>query len=545
MTETSNTETNGQPESFELNTQAVTRVTGADGGTVDVPFGSGLREMDQDGLYCHLWSNGFCYKHPETPETGFTGILNPKMMFLDRLASLPEAEAVSEVKKPKNEIRVVEDSARVCLASRVITALWGSFGHGKTSFAESFSMQRDESGKPFASRSIEIAKTDATAFDGLYFVDPNDFVMKRSLPETAAFILNVYRETGRLTFLLYDEMTLASLGQQAASLRSLTHFEMGGVPLGRYMMALVAANPQGTVTKGLNSLGEQVLNRMAHFPWFLHHEVWYERWSRGFIPETEPREPEKEPSGDEKAFVTELFKNNPAGVEPFESSWKTGKGTKRWSRENLVPYKSLEMSPRSLTDFMKVRRTLYALCAELGVPLAVRQYYAVFIAKGMLGEPWAESVQNTVLKEEELFGGFDEIAGRLSEVNFDSEELPEHLAAELLYRRNGKALSSAEEVSPVLSAANDKITSRNSDAITRTRALTLMWAVLEASSVSDPAFVPTVVMEIADAVVHLSNHPELREGMPERLTARFVPEALKQQVNEEIQKRSQRESSHV
>lgn len=530
---------------MSINTSAVTIVTTTDGQSLRVPFGGGLEAPDADNLYCHQWDDGLFYKHPQAPESGFSGAVVPKRMYLARLAGLSDREAVEAVKLSDNEIRVVEDCVRMCLASAVVPFLWGPFGHAKTSFVESFESQRDDADRYFASASIEIAKTDATAFDGLYFVDPADLVMKRSLPETAAFILSVYRETGRVTVLLFDEMTLASPGQQNAALRALTHLEMGGVRLRGYVAAVVAANPKGTVTKGLNGLGEQVLNRAAHFPWFMSHELWYERWSRGFVPDGESRQPDREPLGTEKAFVRALFANNPEGVAPFESSWKSKGGKKPWSRDNLVPYESLEMSPRSLTDFLRVRRTLLAVCAELGVQEAIQQHYSVFLAKAMIGPVWSQSVLNVVLEEADMFGGFDEIAERLEPVDFQDTALPEGYAAELLYKRNGEPLSSAEQVAPVLTDASGVIDSGGSDAYQRTRALVVMWSVLEATAITDPAFVSTAVMEIADAVVYLSNHPELREGMPEKMTPSFVSEGNKQQVNEEIRNRAEREASHV
>ena len=517
--------------SESINMQSATTVYSADTGErIIVPFGEGLPEPDRDNIYCHQWSDQLYYKFPEEPGSGFEGVVAPHKMFLAELAALSDADALRQAQSSKNAIKLTEDLLRICIASGVTAFLWGPPGHAKTAVVESFQKEKDENGRYFNVESEELSQVDATVINGIHYVHPEDFTMKRSIPEAAKKIVSTYRETGRLTIYLMDELTLAGTGQQGAALRTITHGEMGSISIKKYTQMVIASNPKSTV-KRANELLESAVNRGAHFAWKMEHEMWFSRWKRGFVPDYEERRPDKEPDTWTKKFTREILRNNPAGVPPFESSYDDD-----WSVENLIPRKR-EMSPRTLNDYMKAAPIIRRVCSELDVSHAVRDHYLYELARAMLGEKWAQSALTALAMLADSFGGFDEISERVEDIDFATEEFPEEYGDALLRTMNGDLIGLAE-ISSVMEEALSQITSPASTARTRTRALVVAWSVAMAAKCTHNSQVPAVMNTLADIAQYLSNHRDLMAGMPDKIVPPFVSTTLREQLREIVAVRS-------
>lgn len=517
--------------SESINMQSATTVYDADTGErIIVPFGEGLTAPDRDNIYCHQWSDQLYYKFPENPGSGFEGVVAPHKMFLAELATLSDADALRRAQLSKNAIKLTEDLLRICIASGVTAFLWGPPGHAKTAVVESFQKEKDENGRFFNVESEELSQVDATVINGIHYVHPEDFTMKRSIPEAAKKIVATYRETGRLTIYLMDELTLAGTGQQGAALRTITHGQMGSISIKKYSQIVIASNPKSTV-KRANELLESAVNRGAHFAWKMEHDMWFARWKRGFVPDYEERRPEKEPDTWTKKFTREILRHNPSGVAPFESSYGDD-----WSVENLIPRKR-EMSPRTLNDYMKAAPVIERVCSQLDVATAVRDHYLYELARAMLGEKWAQSALTALAMLADSFGGYDEIAERVEEIDFATEELPAGYADGLLRTMNGELIGLAE-VSSVMEEALSTIMSASSTAHSRTRALVVAWSVAMAATQTHNSHVPAIMNTLADIAQYLSNHRELMEKMPEKIVPPFVSTTLREKLREIVAMRS-------
>lgn len=494
----------------------------------EVPYGGGLAEPDRDDLYCHLWENGRYYKYPEKPENDFRGLIAPQKMFLFHATS--ETMALQA-----NQIRISEDLIRIFAAAQVPDFVWGPFGVGKTKFSASFQEERDNLGRYYHTASIELSTVDPTVIQGIRYTAKDRTgatVMLQSIPDLAQEVVSVYRETGRLTVVLMDEFTLCSDGQQGAALSFFTDGKMGPLYIGLYIAMIVASNPKGTV-KGVRDLGEQVMNRGAHIAWLAEPDVWYRRWARGWVPEWENSVPEREPELREKRFARHLLDNPPQGTQTFRSSWDT----KPWDGEKMVPVR-LDMTPRSLTMFLTTKAVLEqaiddfnATNADRQVPNEIRQQYLTLIANALLGTKWGSKVAEILLLEESDFLGFEEMLERSRLASWDTlggytDDLM------LAGRGSSRRLLESAELQEAMVEGERIISRAETNADDRTRALLVFWLMLhDALRHSDINDQEWIAEKVANVVQLLGNRPELREGMPTRLTPPFVSDEVKERVS--------------
>ena len=520
--------------------EAIRTAVKVNGETVYVPFGEGIEQPDDDNIYCHRWKDALYYKFPEDPGAGFLNLIDPPKMYLSELAEMSESDALKALETKEGRLHVTEDLVRFNLAVGNVPFLHGPPGHAKTSFFESFALSTDANGRNYNVESEELSQVDQTIINGIHYVDPGDLTMKRSIPEVAKRILAMYREYGALTVYLMDEYTLASAGQQGATLRVTTHGEMGGISVKKYVAIGIAGNPKATV-KSAGEILESAVNRSFHFSYIMDRKVWEPRWRRAFVPDGEERDPEREPDSDSKKFVRLLLDNHPRGVEPFNNSESAEQSAKAWTEENMLPKRGRELSPRTLTYFMKVYPLLRDLCRELGLSNSVLNVYLARESVAVFGQQWTDAVRRTLAQMDSFFDGYSEIADRLSAVSFGDESLPSYIS-QLLYRSDNTPLDTAE-LTAVFDDAKRIVERRSSTAADMEEALTVLWCCAVAAQTSHPSLVPVTMNHLADMAQFLSNNRDkLSQIAGGRVSAAFVSAELKAQLQQTVAERGARQA---
>lgn len=315
-----------------------------------------------------------------------------------------------------NQMRVVYDLVPIFLAAKVPITAWGPVGVGKTQRAEDLRFKQDENGTNFKVITVAAATDDPTTIHGLRYtsLDPDGTtVMNRSLPDTVKMIIDYSRtdrivrndesgeeivvsatlaeppeipegyteveiiKHGGLTVLFLDEMTTCMPAQQHALLGILTHGNFGGVDISRLITIMMAANPPGTVST-VNDLGEQVMNRGGHLPWYGDIDLWLEGWSSGFD------RPERKPDMWAVELVEETLQNGNARSQAFRDE--------SWDSNQLVPYDRIQHTPRSFDVFTKVALYIKDLFDDNLGKAEIRDFYITQAAKALMGIKWESHV---------------------------------------------------------------------------------------------------------------------------------------------------------
>lgn len=274
-----------------------------------------------------------------------------------------------------NPRRMAVDLLRLFLANRTPLTLWGPVGARKTRSIEGLSVEKDENGVPYQVITVQPSTEDPTVIHGMMFTSRDESsgktLMQRSVPDIAQQVINYYEEHNGLTILFLDEMTTCMPAQQHALLGILTHGKYGDLDISPYISVVMAANPQNTVST-VNELGEQVLNRGGHIPWYGDVNLFLEEWSSGFGRK------ENKPPAKVEWYIRELL-----GMAPDKAF-----RNERWDVDDLVPWESLEHTERAVTETAR----MVGLVDEVfsGCVDSVRHLYIIETTRAILGNEWAD-----------------------------------------------------------------------------------------------------------------------------------------------------------
>lgn len=272
--------------------------------------------------------------------------------------------------------RMAVDLLRLFLANRTPLTLWGPVGARKTRSIEGLRVEVDENGTPFQVITVQPSTEDPTVIHGMMYTSRDTdgrTIMSRSIPDIAQQVVNYYNDHHGLTILFLDEMTTCMPAQQHALLGILTHGKYGNLDISPYISVVMAANPQNTVST-VNDLGEQVLNRGGHIPWYGDVNLFLEEWSNGF------GRPENKPEKKVEWYIRELLSMAPQ--KAFRNE--------RWDTDELVPWESLEHTERSVTEtarMIELVNKTFENCDD-----QVRHLYIIETTRALLGQEWAENM---------------------------------------------------------------------------------------------------------------------------------------------------------
>lgn len=329
-----------------------------------------------------------------------------------------------------NERRVLPDLLRIFLANRTSPpTLWGPPGSRKTRTIESYARETDENGTPYQVITVQPSTEDPTVIHGMMYTTldsrSGETVMRRSIPDIAQQVVNYWNEHQGLTILFLDEMTTCMPAQQHALLGILTHGKYGDISIQDYISVVMAANPENTVST-VHPLGEQVINRGAHLPWYGDMGLFLEEWRTGFnhaIPAPDPLS---------NWYMTSLMMESPDDVF---------RNRQNWEPDQLVPYELFENSERSMTEWNNVVRMVNELFSD--AKDEIRHYYLVQVTRAMLGPEWSDRMSIVCAKEKDLVSA-DSIVGLVEQVgvspDWDLDRLKGNLSGKLYVTADGKQL---------------------------------------------------------------------------------------------------------
>ena len=423
------------------------------------------------GPYEHRWSNGKFYKHPEVPTAGFDTIAHLDDMFVSQCSS------VSDLYYEENGDDYLWrgarlDLLRIFIACGVVLTLWGPPGHAKTRIVESLNQLTDDEDKHFFVRSVQWSTEDPTIMKGIKYTtlddDGSTTVMRSSVPDLAHEIITRYRETGRKTIILSDEVSLANNSQRGAALGALTHNMIGDYFVGYYSTYVMGANPKNTVD-GVTMPGQQFIRRGGHIYWFTHVDEFYEGWSEGF------GNPKYVPEAMTDWYMQGMiYENNE--VTPMRGSWKPSA---------LVPYDRMEQSDRTLTDWAKLVTFINGLMVgKIADPL--RHAYLKEATLAMLGPANARKMADLCNQEHEAFVSADFFGKAVEDLGITASSgiatVRDRLRNKLYdgYLTGGDPMRS-DQLSAVLDQVRDRIASRTIDTAELRRMNNLVWCLLVTS----------------------------------------------------------------
>lgn len=307
------------------------------------------------------------------------------------------------------------DLLRLFLANRTPLTLWGPVGARKTRSIESLSVEQDENGTPFQVITVQPSTEDPTVIHGMMFTsrdeDSGKTLMQRSVPDIAQQVIRYWEEKNGLTILFLDEMTTCMPAQQHALLGILTHGKYGDLDISPYISVVMAANPQNTVST-VNELGEQVLNRGGHIPWYGDVNLFLEEWSSGFGRK------ENKPPAKVEWYIRELL-----GMAPDKAF-----RNERWDINELVPWESLEHTERAVTETARMIGLVDKVFR--GCDDTVRHHYIIETTRAILGNEWADNMSLVTNMEADNIS-IDSIVATIRDKKITLEDTEDELKAKL------------------------------------------------------------------------------------------------------------------
>lgn len=266
------------------------------------------------------------------------------------------------------------DLLHIFLAAKVPVTLWGPFGVGKTQTIKALGRLSDTNGVPFKVFMLVASTEEPTNMWGQQYTTKEyddegreQTVMKRSMPQLLESIVGYHKETGGHVILFIDEITTCAPMQQWAILGLLAGTDIPGHPeldLSEIVAICLAANPPDVV-EDLIPLGEQVINRGGHLPWWEEVDQYIEGYTTGWgnehlLPDT---------------FASSVIENWAGSCKDvlFKGEWK-------W--DNLVPWDRFGSSPRSVSHLSSVITVIGQVFAES--EKTVRDAYIVEATRALI-----------------------------------------------------------------------------------------------------------------------------------------------------------------
>lgn len=314
-----------------------------------------------------------------------------------------------------NPRRMAVDLLRLFLANRTPLTLWGPVGARKTRSIEGLRMESDENGTPYQVITVQPSTEDPTVIHGMMFTSRDaatgKTLMQRSVPDIAQQVVNYWENKNGLTILFLDEMTTCMPAQQHALLGLLTHGKYGDLDISPHISVVMAANPQNTVST-VNELGEQVLNRGGHIPWYGDVNLFLEEWSSGFGRK------ENKPEAKVEWYIRELL-----GMAP-DKAFRND----RWDIDELVPWESLEHTERAVTETARMIGLVDRVFQNSDD--AVRHLYIIETTRAILGNEWADNMSLVTNMESDSIS-IDSLVAKIRSAKIAPETTEDELKAKL------------------------------------------------------------------------------------------------------------------
>lgn len=367
--------------------------------------------------------------HDAVPKTTFQPIAAPNKLNAMKYSA-------DELKNRKRLI--YEDLLRIFVASRVPVTLWGPAGSGKTRSVEAMAQEVDEDGTNYNVITVQPSTEDPQTIHGMMTLteDPRygHTIMERSIPSPADQAFKAFQNQDALTIMFLDEMTTCSVSQQNALLGMLTHGQYGSMNIHNYTTFVMAANPENTVST-VNPLGEQVLNRGAHLPWYSDVDHFLSKWRTGF------NDKRKAPSPRTNEFLTKLLKSEDSTFrcDPDKDE------DDRWDIDNLVPYEDMATSERVSVAIANAYDIVNNKLKNS--PYSIRALYIEEAVKALVGPKYAENAAK-IEWDIESHAGTEPSLNAVSEHKIDSNTTYEELLdllGDSLHRSHEQLMREDEE----------------------------------------------------------------------------------------------------
>lgn len=413
-----------------------------------------------------------------------------------------------------------EDILRIFISAKIPITLWGPPGAGKTKTIQQLKKEVDEDGVNYQVITVQPSTEDSTVFNGLmvvhYDVVEEKYVMERSIPKIAERVWEAFRDWKRLTIMFLDEMTTCVPAQQHAMLGLLTDGTYGPLDISPYVTFVMAANPPNTVPEVI-PLGNQVINRGGHIPWFSDTDQWYNGWSTGF------GNPNREKPEDIKRDIKDLMEIDREHMFRDDEELADDPDD-MWNENNLVPYEQMRSTERAVTLWADVYEVLLNSMSDINYE--IRRLYIKECCRAILGDRWAN----------EFVKIFDKRSSRVEtkpimstinrhNINFDSttNDLVESLGDQL-HRLNGRMMTSEKERE--LAELFEKEIFDGRFAIQRYLAF-WVWLATSVDESTRAPVIPIAINIMSQAV------QEYREEIPKKnIIPRFVPSTIRNEIQE-------------
>lgn len=370
-----------------------------------------------------------------------------------------------------HEAKVVFDLMLIGLSIQQVPFLWGPPGAGKTEMIRALSAMKDENGTPYQVIVLQPSTQDPSIIHGMFYtaLDDGKTLMKRSTPDIVDRIIDYWNKENGLSILFLDEMTTCSPGQQAAMLGILTHGEFGSLSIRPYTTQVCAANPIGTVMSVL-PLSEAIINRCYHLPVYGDVDVFLNGYESGFGNSGNA------PSSQLLWYVENLLREGQAdrsGTPPFRNG--------RWTPETLVPYRQIEHTPRSTTNWAATVDAINSIFAS--AKKEIRHHYLMEATKAYLGVDWANRFAKVLDKEETAISWQEIYSERLSHIEWYETTTDDFVKSvpELTLGRIGNIMPN-EQISDLLDSAQKLIVDEVNNGIVTDKgkeAAVTIWAFVE------------------------------------------------------------------
>lgn len=413
-----------------------------------------------------------------------------------------------------------EDILRIFISSKIPITLWGPPGAGKTKTIQQLEKEVDEDGVNYQVITVQPSTEDSTVFNGLmvvhYDVVEEKYVMEKSIPKVAERVWEAFRDWKRLTIMFLDEMTTCVPAQQHAMLGLLTDGTYGPLDISPYVTFVMAANPPNTVPEVI-PLGNQVINRGGHIPWFSDPDQWYNGWSSGF------GNPNREKPDDINRDIKDLMEIDREHMFRDDEDLADDPED-MWDENNLVPYEQMRSTERAVTLWADVYEVLLNSMSDINYE--IRRLYVKECCRAILGDRWAN----------EFVKIFDKRSSRVEtkpimstinrhNINFDSttSDLMESLS-DKLHRLNGRMMTSEKERE--LAELFEKEIFDGRFAIQRYLAF-WVWLATSVNESTRAPVIPIAINIMSRAV------QEYREEIPKKnIIPRFVPSTIRNEIQE-------------
>lgn len=444
------------------------------------------------------------------PKTSFNPIANEEKLH----AYTMSYEQLSTQKR-----YMYEDIMRIFIAAKTPITLWGPPGAGKTKTIQQLAKETDEDGVNYQVITIQPSTEDSTVFNGLMTVyrDPVEekFIMEKSIPRVAEQVWEAFRDWGRLTIMFLDEMTTCVPSQQHAMLGLLTDGKYGPLDISPYVTFVMAANPPNTVPEVI-PLGNQVINRGGHIPWFSDVDQWYSGWSTGF------GNPNREKPENIKEDIWDLINSDREHMFRDDEDLADDPD-EMWNENNLVPYEQMRSTERAITLFADIYEVLLESLAS--VDYEIKRMYVKECAKSILGTRWADEMV-VIFENRSSRVETKPIITEVTKngIDFDTpyEEIIDKLG-DRLHRLNGKKMTS--ETERELAEEFKKEIFHNTFSIQRY----LSFWVWLATSDNESTRAPVIPVTLNIMTYLLDNHR--MEISQDKIVPAFVPKIIKDEIS--------------